>query len=271
LKKGVPDTVKIELNKPCTASLKDQLFPSEWQALQSFKTNYEICKNYSDEFCMACLFARKLDLVRAHNLLQNNWKWRKENGFTVLPKLADFDLESFMQTYLVCIGGRAKDSSGIVFFNVGNMEMGKEPFVANTLMKWIAWYYCIGIFIDGVDVFRNGLTMIEDLSAYGWKQFDLDIQRKLASVWNDTFPVRIKKIYVLNPPYIFDAIMKILKAFYKAKIMERIECVNWKDLSKVYDKEVAPTFYEGTNATTPAESFKIVKEWAADNEERLRK
>jgi len=271
LQKGIPDGIKIELGKPCLLPLRDQLFTHEWQALQDLKTNYEICKNYSDEFLMACLFSRKLDLIRSHTLLQTNWKWRKENGLTELPRYSDFNLDAMLQSWIIIPGARAKDGTGLVFIEIANIEIGKEPFTIPTMMKWISWYYYIGIFMEGMDYFRNGITMVEDLEGMGWKHFDIDFQRKMSSIWTDTFPMRVKKVLVLNPPVIFEALMKIVKTFMKAKIIDRFAIVSQKEVSKSVSKDVAPVKFGGTNTTSGADTVKLFTEWAKVHEDRLRK
>jgi hypothetical protein len=271
LQKGKPDTIQVVMGKCCEYPLKDQLFPQEWQALQDLKTNYEICKNYSDDFLMACLFSRKLDLVRTHALLQNNLKWRKENGFAELPKITDFDLDGIMKSWTIVPGSRAKDGTGLVFIEFTDMEMGKEPFTVTTMMKWIAWYYYIGIFSEGMDYFRNGITMVEDLAQFGWKHFDIDFQKKMGSIWSDTFPMRVKRVLVVNPPVIFEALMKIVKTFMKAKLLDRFSIVPMKDVQKHVSKEALPEKFGGASTLSAAECIKAWKDWAATNESRLRK
>jgi len=269
IQKGVPNGITITPGKYTTLTLKEQLFPQEWQALTDLKTNYsEVCQNYSDEFLMSCLFARKLDLVRTHLLVSANLKWRKENGFMNIPTIADVNLD-IMKNWTVAQGTRAKDGSGCNYMEIKDMEMGKEPWTVPTMMKWVAWFYFVGIFCDGIDVLRNGMTMIEDLEGYGWKHFDIDFQKKMANVWTDTFPMRLKKILVLNPPAIFEAVMKIAKTFMKAKMLDRMEIVTKKDLPKHVSKDQLPERFGGNYSISWDDSIAILKEWTAKNEERL--
>jgi len=151
-----------------------------------------------------------------------------------------------------------------------DMQIGKEPFTINTMKKWLAWLYFVGIFHDGVDYLRNGVTMIEDLTGYGWKHFDVDFQKQMSAMWVDTFPLRVKRILVLNPPMIFGAIIKICKTFMKVKMLERLEVVEkQKDLKKWVDDDKLPTFFSGTSTFDHAQWVKKLREFAAKNEERL--
>lgn len=251
LRKGIAPGITIEIKKACVAPIKDQLFPEEWQALQDLKTNYEICKNYSDEFLVSCLFARKLDLVRTHLLLQNNWKWRKENGFVNIPKLSEIPRELF-NLWTSCVGTRSKFGNGLVFFRVRDFEPGKGPYTFENMIKFITWHSFVGIFTEGLDYFRNGVEMIQDLDGYGWKHFDVEFQKKMSTVWQDTFPMRVKKIIVLNPPTIFNAIVKIAKSFNKTKMMDRLEVLSSKkDLLKLVDKDNLLEHFGGNISEDP--------------------
>jgi len=268
LQKGKPSGITVTPGKYNTYSIADQLFPEELQALKDLKTNYEICQNYSDEFMMSCLFARKLDLVRTHVLLQANWKWRKENNFVNLPTIADINLD-IMKSWILAHGTRGKDGTGVLYVEIQDMEIGKEPWTIPSLMKWIAWFYFVGIFAEGMDIFRNGMTMIEDLEGYGWKHFDLEFQKKMSSIWTDTFPLRVKKIVVMNPPGIFEAIIKIAKTFMKAKMLDRMEVLTKKDLPKLVSKDQLVEKFGGNYSCTREQGVALLKEWAAINEPHL--
>jgi len=269
LRKGRPHGIVMEIGQTCKIPLKDQLFPEEWHALQDLKTNYEICKNFSDEFLMASLFARKLDLVRTHNLLQSNWKWRVENNFVILPKFSEIPKEYYKSITFVN-GARTKDGSGILYFEVKEMEINKGPWTMDNLMKWIAWYFMIGMFSEGMDYFRNGVQYIQDLQGYSWKQFDLDFQKKGGAAMTDHFPARIKGFLILNPPAIFNAFMKIMKTIIKTKLMDRVEIVTLKELQKYADKDNLRADFGGNIAHGYEETVAFFEEWVKENEDRLR-
>jgi len=217
---------------------------------------------------MACLFSRKLDLVRTHNLLLNNWKWRKENNFTNLPRFSEIPKELW-KTSGLSIGMRTKEGNGLAFIVIKDFEIGIEPFTVSNMIKFFVWFYCVGMFSEGMDYFRNGIEIVEDLEGYGWKHFDLDFQKKVGSMWHDTFPLRVKKIHVLNPPAIFDAIMKIAKSLTKSKILDRIEFTHKQDLTKHIDKSDLPEHFGGNFSTNFEATYSFFSEWAKVNEERF--
>jgi len=262
----------LKVGEICEVPLRDQLFDEEWQALQDYKKQYENAQFYSDDFLVACLFTRKLDLKRTAELVDNNLKWRRANGFMNLPtwKEVAVVMEQMKMSFQVP-GARDKTGCGIAYMIMGDdMQIGVEPYTVATMKKWMAWFYFVGVFHDGVDFLRNGITMIEDLSGYGWKHFDIDFQKQMSAIWVDTFPLRIKRILVLNPPMIFGAIIKICKTFTKVKMLDRIEVIDkQKDLKKWVDDDHLPTFFGGTNTLDHTEWVKKLGQFAAIHEERL--
>jgi len=91
----------------------------------------------------------------------------------------------------------------------------------------------------------------------------------MGSTFQDTFPLRVKKILIMNPPAIFDAIMKIAKTFSKTKMMDRIEMVSKKDLPKYFDKDNLIEEFGGNLQFSFEKSIEAMQEWVKANEERL--
>jgi len=85
----------------------------------------------------------------------------------------------------------------------------------------MVWYYFVAMFCDGMDSMRNGLTIIQDVGEFGWNHFDLETQKQLNII--TIFPIRIKKFFIINPPTIFNAVIKICKTFMSTKLLDRME------------------------------------------------
>jgi len=261
------------LGETCDIPLQDQLFEDEWKNLQEFKKQSEVTKYFSDEFIVSCLFARKFDFKRTTELLENNLKWRKANGFMTIPSTQEIKpLLDIMTMYVQIPGARDKNGGGVLYFVMDDrLEIGKEPWTIPTLKKWSAWFYYVGIFNDGIDFLRNGLTTVQDLTGYGWKHFDIDFQKEMSSFWVDTFPIRMKNILCLNAPLIFGAVLKICKTFMKGKMLNRVEAVDKpKDLRKWITEENLLEKFGGSVQYDHAAWSKRVMDWAEKHEERLR-
>jgi len=268
IKKGKPDVVVLTLGQSVELPLRQQLFDEEWEILQGFKSKNEISKSYSDEFIMCCLWARKYDEARTLKLLQENLQWRKVNGFEKIPSIKELEEIFREMVFFNCIipGARDKNGGGVVYLSIKKeMQFGKEPWTINGLKKWIAWYYYVGIFYDGLDSLRQGMTVIEDISELGWNHFDLDIQKQLNVT--SIFPIRLRRCIVINPPAIFNAMIKITKTFMSAKLINRIETTNKvKDLLNFVSADQLWTQFGGNVDYSPLSWADKLKTWGYKNE-----
>lgn len=228
IRKGRPEIVVLRVGLGVHLPLRQQLFSDEWEFLQTFKSKHEsLCKSYSDEFLIWSLWARKFDESRTITLLQENFQWRKANGFEIIPSAKEVaDIAKIMAPLFTYLPGSRDKTGGGVFYSSYKKDLayGKEPLPVASLKKWIAWFYYVGIFYDGIDSLRQGMTIIQDLSEFGWIHFDLDVQKQLNLI--HIFPLRIKRCVMYNPPVIFTAVAKIAKTFLPAKFMSRIETAN---------------------------------------------
>jgi hypothetical protein len=247
IKKGHPAAVVHKIGQLQDLPLRQQLFDDEWETLQDFKAKHaDLCKNFSDEFLMSSLWARKFDHERTVTLLQLNIKWRKDNGLTHIPKTSEIEqLVRQMNLSWQIPGARDKKGGGIYYMVfTKDIVFGKEPFNVPNLKKWILWYYTVGIFHDGVDALRNGFTVIEDLAEMGWNHFDIDTQKQLNTT--EIFPLRFSRVLVMNPPAIFGAIVKVCKTFMKAKFLDRFETTTkLKDIQSYVDPKNLSTRFGG--------------------------
>jgi len=268
---GIPAAIKDKIVPGSTVhlTLREQLYDPEWELLQNFKAkNGQLCSNYSDEFVMSCLFARKLDTDRALTLLQNNLKWRKEKGLLNIPKLSELDIRQF-NPYFSIPGSRTKTGNNITYLSLAKLTPGVEPFTIASLCKWMAWYNYVGVFADGMDGPRHGIYLVGDFSDMGWKNIDVDYNKTNAALWQDVFPGRPKKFLILNPPLIFSAIFKIMSTFLKKKLVDRFTSVEVKDLPKYIDKSNLTTNFGGSLEYSHDQYIANLKEWCTKHEDRL--
>jgi len=247
IKKGAPAAVTHKIGHLCELPLRQQLFDEEWESLQDFKAKHgDVAKNFSDEFLMSSLWARKFDYDRTIKLLQLNIKWRKDNGLEHIPKTSEIEhLIKAMKLSWQIPGARDKKGGGIYYMIfTKDIVFGQEPFSVPNIKKWILWYYTVGIFHDGLDGLRNGYTIIEDLAEFGWNHFDIDTQKQLNTT--EIFPLRFSRVVVINPPAIFNAIVKVCKTFMKAKFLDRFETTTKpKDVLNYVDTKNLSTKFGG--------------------------
>jgi len=221
---GKPEHISTKIGQSCEVPLHQQLFEEEREILHNFKARHDICKSYSDEFIISCLWARKYDDARTLKLLQDNYQWRKTNGFEKIPTTDEMIPIIRALSYIYCCipGTRDKQGGGLMYSVIKkDFEIGKEPLTVANMKKWTVWFYIVGNMMDGVDIMRNGMTIIQDMSEFSWNHFDIDTQKQLNVV--TLFPFRVKRFVILNPPSFFHAIIKICKTFMSTKLLNRIE------------------------------------------------
>jgi len=233
MKLGRPDTHTVEVGKWCKLSLKDQIFPEEWKALDELKMFCEDCIHYEDEFLLACLFSRKLNIERTRELVKKNWQWRTETNMKVLPKFADIDI-SLMKSQNMIPGARSKDGYSLQYAIMKRLD----PAAINIdgMIQFATWYYTEGQFYQGMDLARNGVVMVQDLDGLGWKHMDLKMQKAMGKVFEKNFPVRIKCSYCVNAPSIIKILLMLIKPFVSKKLMDRVKLVKNEELIELVGK-----------------------------------
>jgi len=243
-----------------TDNLADELFPEELEALQEMKKR-QICEHYSDRFIMMALFARKFNLDRTQKLLERNWKWRIDRGYEELPEMDELTHVIFNSGFAVP-GARDKEGRYVGYLYPGKLVPSELPIP--DAEAWLCWFYGYAIEHERMDAFRNGFVFVQDYQDYGWKNFDIKFQQALTTVLQDTFPILLKKILLINPPTILKAIIAICKVFMKKKIMDRIAAIELDDLKDIIDVDMLPKQFGGNMEFDPDTQLRSLREWNVD-------
>jgi len=250
---------KIQFGKRTQQPLEEQLFDHELKALAQAK-NLPVVKEggYSDEFVMASLFARKLDIKRTEELLQRNLKWRRENGYEILPTLEDIDKDLILLGFSwIIVGSRTKDGRGIVYAQFAKLV--PSQWGDKKIMDWIIWVFSKGILLEGMDWHRIGVIYI-DLSGFSWA--NTAFQQKIMLAIQNNFPLRISAIYLLNPPSYLEAILKLVKVLMKKKLFSRIRVIHLEDLKTIIPENELCTQFGGAHEFETWQYLKIVEEFS---------
>jgi len=237
---GRPDSQKVKIGEVCKQPLKSQIFIDEWPALEYLKKNCDLCQHYSDEFLFATLFARKMDINRAIQLLENNWKWRCANGYEVIPGVDEIDWEC-IEANMMVPGARTPDGYGVLY----SFFAKQDPTMVEKVVKWCAWFYTEGMFHMGMDVCRNGIFLVTDLEGFGWKHLNLSYQKRMMEIYDDNFPTRLKKAIQVKPPVFIKVIWSLVRPFMKKKMVDRFFIGTVEEIQQYVPKDQLLKSYGG--------------------------
>ena len=69
------------------------------------------------------------------------------------------------------------------------------------------------------------------MTTFGWKNFDSEFEKKFAGLYQNCYPLKIKYMLLINPPWYLSTMMAIVKLFIKKKLADKIKCV-WTKKAK---------------------------------------
>ncbi|KAH7968492.1 hypothetical protein HPB52_008984 [Rhipicephalus sanguineus] len=101
------------------------------------------------------------------------------------------------------------------------------------------------------EVQKHGIACVFDYKGLGLHhltQFTPFTVHRLVHVVQDCYPLRVKAVYVVNSPPIFDILFPIAKTFLKSKLIQRVQLFG-ADLGKLHDvvpDDVIPEEVGGT-------------------------
>lgn len=228
----------LETGKP-----GDFISQREYEALQEFK-KHPITENYPDRYLLAFLFGRKLDVERAVELLTANAKWRKEAGYEDTSNLT-VNEDLYNKRYMLVPGTRAKTGHVISYLFAGRIRF--KDFPLKDHMDFMVWFWEHMYNNLTIDVFRDGMTVIEDIHGAGLANFDMKMSKEISSVFQDRFPMRIKLIIVVDPPTIVRIMIAFARLFVKAKIIQRVKLLKKAELAEYVDHDQLSDEFGGGN------------------------
>lgn len=169
-----------------------------------------------------------------------------ENGFETIPLAGDINFD-ILQLYNSVPGARSADGHAMIFFTMSDFEPNVGAWQYDNIVRWAAYYLLVGQFSLGMDIGRNGVFFVQNLEGFGWKHFDLKLQKRMHEVFQDKFPQRIHQVCVLNPPSILKAIMFLMRPFMKKKMLKRFKVLQAiSDLDEQVPRNVRPKNFDGT-------------------------
>ncbi|CAL1606313.1 unnamed protein product [Knipowitschia caucasica] len=252
-----PPLYTCTLSPALEAKARDELQEKpEWrlrdvQALRDMilKEQPNLHTRLDDAFLLRFLRARKFDYDRALQLLL-----KYHGGRRAWPEVFS-DLKPSSVKHVLDLGFLTvlprPDPHGryILCLRPGRWKPNDYPFVDNVR----ALYLTLEKLIQPEVVQVNGIVILADYSGVGMSQASNPgpfLAKKVVSILQDGFPIRIKAVNIINEPRIFKGIFAIIKPFLKEKMAERY-VLHGSDLRSLHSHvpgSVLPPVYGGTAA-----------------------
>jgi len=152
------------------------------------------------------------------------------------------------------------DGLGIIYWRFKGFVPNKNPFTVDAIIKWALWFYTEACFYESMDYYRNGVVIVEDLSDFSMKCFDYRFIKNLAEVFQEKFPMNVKRVLLINAPPIFKKLFYFAKFFLKKKISDRFLVLSSNDdICNSIDKDQLHYNFGGNLHFTPEDWIDVIK------------
>ncbi|XP_058499419.1 alpha-tocopherol transfer protein-like [Solea solea] len=250
-----PPIYSCNLTPELVAKAREELQEKpEWrlrdvQALRDMilKEQPNLRTRLDDAFLLRFLRARKFDYDRALQLLLNYHAGRKAWP-EVFQDLKPSTVKHVLDLGFLTVLPRP-DPNGryILCLRPGRWKPNDYPFVDNVR----AIYLTLEKLIQPEETQVNGIVILADYTGVGMSQASNPgpfLAKKVVSILQDGFPIRIKAVNIINEPRIFKGIFAIIKPFLKEKMAERyvLHGSDLRSLHRNIPAMVLPEEYGGT-------------------------
>jgi len=99
---------------------------------------------------------------------------------------------------------------------------------------------------------RRGSFFMGDMSTMAWENFNLNLQKKMVGVLQDSFPIKLKRLVFVNPPSFIWALIKIMSVFMKKKLVDRIKPIQMSDVPQLFSDTANVPAHMGGGMTLDA-------------------
>merc|ERR1719461_2391889 len=105
------------------------------------------------------------------------------------------------------------------------------------LLEVIYWMQLLNADLNCV---RKGMIQVGSLKGAGWKNFSMAIEKKAAPLYQEAIPIKFRKMYMAETPFVFRMIINLCKVFMKKKLMQKLHMCKLE----VIEKKAAPLYQE---------------------------
>lgn len=207
-----------------------------------------------DQFLLPFLRVGKYNTQKAFTRLNNFAHfWYSASKRSLIEGLKASEVRDVYGDGMMQLLTKSKDAHGnlITCLRMGALDPTKfSPLKAMQLST----YMLLMVFHDE-DLQLHGTTYVETMEGFSLsnsmklsKNMDSKEQKEMMSLATDTFPMRIRDIYVIHQPWYFTFFWTLVRPFLKAKLVKRLHLLGNKldELHKIVKPEDLPHDFGGT-------------------------
>ncbi|KAH8026332.1 hypothetical protein HPB51_019571 [Rhipicephalus microplus] len=206
-----------------------------------------------DAFLVKFLRARKYDTRAAFKNIKKYFKVRTEH-----PEIRKrISVENFYMTHMTRIQSSRMNTHESYVFSYDHTRLLDMCRSWNSEICSITDVFRVNLlllehFLQLEDIQVRGIITIFDfkgLNMYHLAHYTPSVIRTLINLVQECIPMRLKGIYIINHPPIFNVLFAIIKTFLKAKLLKRTRLFGYdlKELHQLVPEDVIPEESGGTN------------------------
>ena len=198
-----------------------------------------------DRFLLAFLRARKYRIDKALDVLLNFSKfWYDPDNKDIIEGLCAERVRNVWNLGMMGFLPETRDIFGntVTVLRMGNVDFGNEDFKKHyTAKNMLALsLYTISWMFANEEMQLHGSCYVETLEGFTFSNamklsglMSGADQKKMMAAGADTFPMRIRDIYVIHQPWYFNIFWGLVKPFLKEKITKRLHMLG-KDVQALH-------------------------------------
>ncbi|XP_032817754.1 alpha-tocopherol transfer protein-like isoform X2 [Petromyzon marinus] len=200
-----------------------------------------------DAFLLRFLRARKFDHEKTLKLIKNYYKCH-QTWPDVFQDFRPSAVKNVLDSGFIRVVPQ-RDSQGrrIIIQSPGKWNPSTTPIIENLR----AMYMTLELLLQSEETQVNGIVLLGDYKGLGLAQvtnFSPYFVKRMTTVLQDAFPMRIKGQSSINEPVIFKAVFAMIKPFLKEKMRKRMNFhgSDFLSLHKKISPDLLPAEYGGT-------------------------
>ncbi|XP_037570014.1 alpha-tocopherol transfer protein-like [Dermacentor silvarum] len=185
----------------------------------------------SDDFLVMFLRARKYRVEEAFQVIKNYFRMRRdvpEFFNDLVPQKVPFRTICHRYKLLMISPEPGECGRNMGIFNIGAWSpdiCSLVDFTRAVLLLTSSWLLEDSPSICGAVCVMN----MKGLNIYHLTQLTPSYLMKVANIMQDCYPVRMKAVYIINHPKIFEVIFAAIKPFLRSKLLSRVHFVGHED------------------------------------------